>query len=247
MYINNMMIMTNIKSISIPNACHESWQQMTPVDQGRHCLQCCKTVTDFSNMSNNEIISYLASANNVCGRFNEQQLTDLNHHLYAETPPAGTWKRWVVMISLLSSTMFFKASAQIKPTVVQTNSGQSESKPDQMILGKVMAPDSNRYQVMRGQVADRDNACLAGVTVKIKGTNIGAVTDANGKFTLYKVKPTDIIVFNFIGYESQEVKVDSSPYKTYNIAMKEMLLGEVVVIKRESPAKKIWHKIKRIF
>lgn len=73
--------MTPIQNISIPEACHESWQQMTPVDQGRHCQQCCKTVTDFMVMSNDEIISYLSSANNVCGRFNEHQLDSLNHQL----------------------------------------------------------------------------------------------------------------------------------------------------------------------
>ncbi|MDN5285466.1 MAG: hypothetical protein JWR38_1740 [Mucilaginibacter sp.] len=242
--------MTTIKSINIPNACHESWQQMTPVEQGRHCQLCCKTVTDFTSMTNNEIIGYLASANNVCGRFGEQQLTDLNHHLYAQTPPAGAWKRWVMMISLLGSTVFFKASAQTKPATVQTTGGQSESKPNHMILGKVTAPDSNRYQVINGQVTDSDNNCLPGVTLKIKGTNAGVVTGLNGKFTLYKVKPTDTIVFNFIGYESQEVRVGFSRDQIYNIVMKEnrnMLAGEVIVAKKQSPIRRAWHKIKGIF
>jgi hypothetical protein len=53
-------IMQPIKSISIPQPCHENWNQMTPVEQGRHCIQCSKTVTDFTVMSNNEIINYFA-------------------------------------------------------------------------------------------------------------------------------------------------------------------------------------------
>jgi hypothetical protein len=242
--------MSTIKSINIPKPCHESWQQMTPVDQGRHCQLCCKTVTDFTSMSNNEIITYLASANNVCGRFGEQQLTDINHHLYAQTPPTGAWKRWVMMISMLGSTMFFKANAQTKPATVQTSNGQNESKPDRILLGKVAAPDSNRYKIVHGQVADSDNNCLPNVTVKIKGTNEGTVIGTDGKFSLYKVKPTDTIVFSFIGYESQEVKVGSSANQTYNIVMKEnrsMLAGEVIIAKKQSPVKKVWHKIKGIF
>ena len=47
--------MTHIKNISIPQPCSQSWQQMTPVEQGRHCESCCKTVVDFTPMSNDEI------------------------------------------------------------------------------------------------------------------------------------------------------------------------------------------------
>lgn len=106
--------MTPVKNISIPNACHESWQQMTPVAQGRHCLQCCKTVTDFTLMSNDEIIAYLATARNVCGRFGQEQLNNLNNTLYAENLQSNRWRRWIMLIALLSQTAFYKAVAQTK-------------------------------------------------------------------------------------------------------------------------------------
>jgi hypothetical protein len=91
---------------------------------------------------------------------------------------------------------------------------------------------------------------LSNVTVKVKETNAGTVTGTDGKFSLYKVKPTDTIVFSFMGYESQEVKAGSSANKTYNIVMKEnkgMLAGEIIIVKKQSPVKKVWHKIKGIF
>ncbi|WP_183561137.1 hypothetical protein [Mucilaginibacter sp. SP1R1] len=140
--------MTPIKSISIPTPCHESWQQMTPVEHGRHCRQCCKTVTDFTVMSNQQIISHLSNQKNVCGRFGEQQLHSINHELYIEnlSAPNG-WKKWVMAIGILSSTLFFKAQAQTKPIkVVQTHN--KPGKPvrdttivgDTVILGKVASP-----------------------------------------------------------------------------------------------------------
>jgi hypothetical protein len=134
--------MTTIKSINIPKPCHESWQQMAPAHQGRHCQLCCKTVTDFTSMTNNEIINYLASVNNVCGRFGEQQLNNINHHLYAQTPTAGAWKRWLMMIGLLGSTMFFKAEAQTKnkPVMVKVPAKSNKLAPDSMILGKIAMP-----------------------------------------------------------------------------------------------------------
>lgn len=135
--------MTPIQNISIPEACHESWQQMTPVDQGRHCQQCCKTVTDFMVMSNDEIISYLSSANNVCGRFNEHQLDSLNHQLdIRNLSGSNDWKKWIMAISLVGSTMFFKAQAQTKPIKTEqtdTTRGRQILYDDDVRIGKVVS------------------------------------------------------------------------------------------------------------
>jgi hypothetical protein len=132
--------MTPIQSISIPEACHQSWQQMTPVERGRHCQQCCKTVTDFTVMSNQEIITYLAAAHDVCGRFDQAQLNSVNHQLDIQnlSSPNG-WKKWVMAISLVSSTLFFKAQAQTKPIKTeQTDTTRGRQIPyDDVKIGKV--------------------------------------------------------------------------------------------------------------
>jgi hypothetical protein len=49
---------------------------MAPNEQGRHCLQCCKTVVDFTSKEPEEIMGYLKehSSQNVCGRFMPAQL-----------------------------------------------------------------------------------------------------------------------------------------------------------------------------
>ncbi|MCU0434712.1 MAG: hypothetical protein MUC87_14750 [Bacteroidia bacterium] len=62
--------------IQIPEPCHESWQGMTPQENGRFCDSCCKVVVDFTRMSNDEISAYLQSRKNekVCGRFTKTQV-----------------------------------------------------------------------------------------------------------------------------------------------------------------------------
>lgn len=62
--------------VQIPNPCNEDWNNMHEVANGRNCLSCCKTVIDFSNMSNDEIIQYLAERKNekVCGHFRFSQV-----------------------------------------------------------------------------------------------------------------------------------------------------------------------------
>lgn len=60
--------------ITIPKPCHEDWNAMNPSDRGRFCNVCTKSVVDFTNMSSDEIRTYLTKNTNVCGRFKNEQL-----------------------------------------------------------------------------------------------------------------------------------------------------------------------------
>ncbi|GAB3231676.1 hypothetical protein GCM10027346_18320 [Hymenobacter seoulensis] len=58
------------------NACHEEWQQMTPVAQGHHCAVCQRVVLDFttSNQAELEAAFQASPGGRVCGRFRSEQL-----------------------------------------------------------------------------------------------------------------------------------------------------------------------------
>ena len=62
--------------ISVPQPCQESWADMTPEGNGRHCMKCSKVVTDFTEWPQEDILNYLKanSARSVCGRFRAEQL-----------------------------------------------------------------------------------------------------------------------------------------------------------------------------
>ncbi len=61
--------------IHIPEPCHEDWDNMRPEDNGRHCLQCCKIVVDFTGWEVEAIASYLKNTKgNTCGRFTADQV-----------------------------------------------------------------------------------------------------------------------------------------------------------------------------
>ena len=45
----------------------------------------------------------------------------------------------------------------------------------------------------------KDQKALPGVTVRVKGTNIGTITGGNGHFTLSYNQSGGILVFSFIG------------------------------------------------
>ena len=78
--------------ISIPDPCHQNWNQMQPNEKGRFCDTCKLTVVDFTKMSNEEIKTYLLNKSYVCGRFDCTQL-DKSHRSTLEILKAKSKKK----------------------------------------------------------------------------------------------------------------------------------------------------------
>jgi hypothetical protein len=241
--------MSPIKNISIPEPCHQSWQQMTVVDKDRHCRQCCKIVTDFTAMSNDQILTYLSINKNVCGRFEPYQLNTINRQLHADKlPSTGRFKGWMMAISLLGSTAFLKAGAQTKAIVVQTVVDSSKMFNESYALGKIaISRDTTRYRIITGHIIDQaDNTIIPGVTIAVTGTNQIAQTNANGEFRLRVSLSTRQLEVKYIGYIPQTIKINDNKDYTVKICMAPAVMGEVVVIKRPPFFKRIYYRfIKR--
>ena len=90
-----------------------------------------------------------------------------------------------------------------------------------------------------GQVTDPNGEPLIGVSVQVKGTKTGAITDFDGNFRLANVSEGSTLVFSYIGYLTEEIRVGggSEPLK---ITLREdaQSLEEVVVIGYGSVKKK---------
>jgi iron complex outermembrane receptor protein len=83
---------------------------------------------------------------------------------------------------------------------------------------------------LTGVVTDAsDGSTIPGVTVVIKGTTTGTVTDIDGKYSL-KVKSGDAIVFSYVGYTSQEVAYAGQKTLDISLATGVKSLNELVVI-----------------
>ena len=57
--------MANKINISIPQPCHENWQEMTTIDKGRFCNSCQKKVFDFTFSTDKEIINVFEKNSNL--------------------------------------------------------------------------------------------------------------------------------------------------------------------------------------
>lgn len=75
------------------------------------------------------------------------------------------------------------------------------------------APEDDKGRKIEGKVTDKDKLPLPGVTVLVKGTKLGVVTDTAGKFQLTLPLEKEVTLqFSFIGMRTKEVKVtDDKP------------------------------------
>lgn len=224
--------MIQIKHLNIPQPCDQDWNRMTATESGRRCQSCSKTVVDFTRMSNDEIIGYLSSNRHVCARIGTQQIDGVNMQLVSRQPQnKGGWAKWVVAASLFVSTAYSRVNAQsITPATEQINGNNphAESFP----LGKIVMPDSARYQIITGTVTDLNHQPLPGATIRVNGANVGTQTDTDGNFRLRVPSSTKQVKVSFIGFESTVIEIKKAG-KVLKVRLKEntTMLGGMGVTK----------------
>ena len=78
----------------------------------------------------------------------------------------------------------------------------------------------------------------------VKGTTIGTLTDGDGRFTIPDVPGSSnaVLVFSYVGFQTQEIKVGNTKNLTVKLQEDNMALDEVVVV-MVHPVKKIWQAL----
>ena len=83
---------------------------------------------------------------------------------------------------------------------------------------------------LTGTVTDENGAGMPGVTIAKKGTSSGANSDVNGKYSI-DVNPGDVLVYSFVGYKSQEVKITNQSVLNIQLAVDAKSLEENKLVK----------------
>ncbi|MDI3527547.1 MAG: TonB-dependent starch-binding outer membrane protein SusC [Tenuifilum sp.] len=71
---------------------------------------------------------------------------------------------------------------------------------------------------------------LPGVSVFIKGTTIGTVTDASGHYSIQSQSTSDVLVFSYVGYQTFETSINGRTMIDVEMVVASEQIGEVVVI-----------------
>lgn len=81
-----------------------------------------------------------------------------------------------------------------------------------------------------GIVTDSKGESLIGVSVLLKGTTIGSITDVNGRFSLQTDINHPVLEFSYVGYISQEINVANTQPLIVKMIEANKQLNEVVVV-----------------
>lgn len=224
--------------LNIADPCHESWNDMTPQQQGRFCGSCQKVVVDFSVMTDKEILDYFSTATqHVCGRLATDQLNK-------ELKPAEHKRRfsWAYVWNLLLATFLItETNAQVKPkkpaisrvakphnpTIIKVPPKPNVVEDKELIVMggigfgmKIEEPPVTA--AVNGTVIDAEtNLPVPGASIRISETTNGTAADAGGRFSwrFDKKQPT-VIEITAIGYEKQVMTISESTQWPVQVLLK---------------------------
>lgn len=175
-----------MSSLPKPQPCGQNWLAMSPTEKGRICGQCEKIIYDFSRSSWAEIAQQQQThGNSLCGMYSDAQLQH-----WGQQPSTGACAKLAA-----ATTLALSLSAAFAPAQTPVKNAAAKL-------------------VLRGSVFDCSPSAgqptpIPGVTVLLRGTQVGISTDTHGQYELsipdsVDTKTHSIVVFSSIGYVSNE-------------------------------------------
>ena len=85
-------------------------------------------------------------------------------------------------------------------------------------------------KTVSGNIVDGTNTPMLGVSIQVKGTTIGTISDINGNFSLSVPGDAKTLVFSFVGMATQEVAIGNQTQFSITLLESAIGLGEVIVV-----------------
>jgi hypothetical protein len=215
--------------VSINKPCHENWDIMEPNEKGAFCLSCQKSVIDFSNKTTNEIKSFfrsIADTEKVCGRFKEEQLTELTFDDFF-----ARFKKWilskkiaVVMFFVLGLSLFSCQTTKHEPLMGDVSIEEPVIvSNNEMLKGKVAYTEDTNKVVKPVEATIDDNIKMKmGEVIALPPTTSTVIPKSSEKVEKY--------LKGDVAFESDTTK-KTNCVKKDTLPDKQIIMGKV--IKRE--------------
>ncbi|MCW3788531.1 SusC/RagA family TonB-linked outer membrane protein [Plebeiibacterium sediminum] len=131
-----------------------------------------------------------------------------------------------IALSLISHIYLF--AAPIENTLVSHNENLSFGDTETYIA--ISPGEYQQERSVKGKVLDDTGQPLPGVTVLVKETTLGTITNIDGEFELNNVNTSDILVFSFVGMVPQEITINNQTVINVTMEMETTGIEEVVAI-----------------
>ena len=206
--------------LSIPEPCHENWNNMTPTEKGKHCMVCEKEVYDMTGISENEIAEKIVQleSKNVCARIPNAYL---DKKIQLHTAAIGKYGKMGAAGAFITAVAFTPMLSIQKADLLEEENNNT-------------IQISNPSVQLNGTVVNEKGEIISGVSVIIEQNNHRAFTTtlANGRFVFHldsqKISNGKAILkFEKVGFESIEREISING----NIENGKFVLNSIEIIK----------------
>lgn len=108
---------------------------------------------------------------------------------------------------------------------VTANSNSNQSNDFSLNSGVIQ-----QQKTVSGKVTDSTGSALPGVSIVVKGTTTGIITDTNGKYSLNVPASGKVLIFSFVGMKTQEIEIGSKTSIDVTLTDESIGLDEVVAV-----------------
>jgi hypothetical protein len=221
--------------LTIPKPCHENWDNMSSVQQGKFCGSCQKQVVDFISMSDRQVAEFFKkpSTGSVCGRFMTDQL-DRSIEIPKKRIP---WLKYFFQFVIPAFLFSIKASSQKTKGRIAITKVTKDTTKIPILMGKIARPVCTTPLMGDVEFIPEEITKPAGIiqllVVDVKGNPIpyasietgvigkGGVTNKNGVFRLDRsiLNMNGHVFVSSAGYERKDV-----PVKTISVAGQDLTI-----------------------
>ena len=99
-----------------------------------------------------------------------------------------------------------------------------------VIIPQATVPEPAQGFVISGNVKDDSGETLIGVSISLKGTTTGTITDLDGNYVIEATDINEVLVFSYVGYETLEEPINGRTEINVTMHVSAVAMDEVVVI-----------------
>ena len=222
--------------LTIPEPCHENWNNMTPNDQGRFCSSCAKTVVDFSAMTDAQLFFYFENLKNenVCGKVYPDQLDrSISMPAAPRKKIFGYWQYLLAFFMMLGKGQQSKAQGEVKGKLMAQP--DTLKKPVHVMLGGIRRNPLPKDTKAIGAalpfyfITDEKGQPVAYASVQLLPKGDWMMADSTGKINLGKDHKVESLKISYIGFEEKMIALKDIPGNAIELIATQQLLGDVCV------------------
>ncbi|OFX39244.1 MAG: hypothetical protein A2X05_12520 [Bacteroidetes bacterium GWE2_41_25] len=177
--------------------------------------QAAKVSLDMSNTTLEEVMDEIERQSEFYFIFNQKQI-DVNRSV--------SIKEEDKLINEILTYLFI--GTDVNYAVIDRKILLTTDPLDEKLLTSLEEPQQT---VITGRIVDEAGKPMAGVNIQVEGTTIGTISDINGRYSINATTENPVIIFSFVGYDSQTVPAGGRTSIDISMVPSLSALQEVVV------------------